>query len=174
MGESLLQEPTTTAKTETMTAAVVHSFDEPLRIEQVRKPTAGQGEIVVRIEASGLCHTDIHAAHGDWPVKPTPPFVPGHEGVGIVESSGQASREVAVGDRVAIPWLGCACGNAATTASPAGRRSVTTSGTPATRSTAASPSSSARGRYRRQGAGRGSTRLERLRSPARASPPTRR
>ena len=110
MGESLLQEPTTTAKTETMKAAVVHSFDEPLRIEQVRKPTAGQGEIVVRIEASGLCHTDIHAAHGDWPVKPSPPFVPGHEGVGIVESLGTGVSEVAVGDRVAIPWLGYACG----------------------------------------------------------------
>ena len=64
----------------------------------------------MRIEASGLCHTDIHAAHGDWPVKPTPPFTPGHEGVGIVEELGPGVTEVAVGDRVAIPWLGYACG----------------------------------------------------------------
>jgi propanol-preferring alcohol dehydrogenase len=93
-----------------MTAAVVHSFEEPLRIEQVPKPIAGWDEIVVRIEATGLCHTDIHAAHGDWPVKPSPPFIPGHEGVGLVDSLGQGVSEVAVGDRVAIPWLGYACG----------------------------------------------------------------
>lgn len=110
MSESMVQEPPAAVETETMTAAVVHSFEEPLRIEQVAKPTAGPGEIVVRIEASGLCHTDIHAAHGDWPVKPSPPFIPGHEGVGIVESVGQGVSEVTVGDRVAIPWLGYACG----------------------------------------------------------------
>jgi propanol-preferring alcohol dehydrogenase len=48
----------------------------PLVVKQVAKPVAGQGEIVVRIETSGLCHTDIHAAHGDWRVKPSPPFIP--------------------------------------------------------------------------------------------------
>jgi propanol-preferring alcohol dehydrogenase len=76
----------------------------------VPRPSAGAGEIVVRVETSGLCHTDIHAAHGDWPVKPTPPFIPGHEGVGIVEEVGAGITEVAVGDRVAMPWLGYACG----------------------------------------------------------------
>ena len=69
----------------TMYAAVVHDFERPLVLEEVAMPVAGPGEIVVRVEASGLCHTDIHAAHGDWPIKPTPPFTPGHEGVGIVE-----------------------------------------------------------------------------------------
>jgi propanol-preferring alcohol dehydrogenase len=64
----------------------------------------------VKVEASGLCHTDIHAARGDWPVKPSPPFVPGHEGVGIVVELGPGATEVAVGDRVAMPWLGYACG----------------------------------------------------------------
>ena len=68
------------------------------------------GQIRVRVEATGLCHTDIHAAHGDWPVKPSPPFVPGHEGVGIVEELGPGATEVAIGDRVAMPWLGYACG----------------------------------------------------------------
>jgi alcohol dehydrogenase, propanol-preferring len=96
--------------TTTMKAAVVHDFAAPLVVESVSKPIAGIDEIVVRIEASGLCHTDIHAAHGDWPVKPTPPFTPGHEGVGIVESIGPGVTEVTVGDRVAIPWLGYACG----------------------------------------------------------------
>ena len=55
--------------------------------------------------------TDIHAAHGDWPVRPTPPFVPGHEGVGLVEALGSGVTSLAVGERVAVPWLGYACGN---------------------------------------------------------------
>ena len=93
-----------------MKAAVVNDFSKPLVLQDVPKPEPGAGEIVVRIETSGLCHTDIHAAHGDWPVKPHPPFIPGHEGVGIVESLGAGVTEVAVGDRVALPWLGCACG----------------------------------------------------------------
>lgn len=93
-----------------MRAAVVHSFDEPLRVEEVPKPEAGAGQVVVKIETCGLCHTDIHAAHGDWPVKPNPPFIPGHEGVGIVERVGSGVSHVAEGDRVAIPWLGYACG----------------------------------------------------------------
>src|SRR5437660_1895805 len=99
-----------TAVTETMRAVVVLSFDEAAQVREVAKPVAGSGEIVVRIEASGLCHTDIHAAHGDWPVKPKLPFIPGHEGVGIVEMVGPGVIEVKEGDRVAIPWLGYACG----------------------------------------------------------------
>jgi alcohol dehydrogenase, propanol-preferring len=93
-----------------MRAAVVHSFEEPLRLEEVETPLPGPGEVLVRIEASGLCHTDIHAAHGDWPVKPSPPFIPGHEGVGIVEALGAGVTEVELGARVAVPWLGYACG----------------------------------------------------------------
>src|SRR5438876_5315929 len=97
-------------KKQSMQAAVVHEFTSPLRIEEVAKPEPGPGEIVVRIEASGLCHTDIHAAHGDWPVKPKLPFIPGHEGVGIVEMVGPGVTVVKEGDRVAIHWLGYACG----------------------------------------------------------------
>jgi propanol-preferring alcohol dehydrogenase len=94
----------------TMRAAVVHAFDAPLRIEDLPVPEPGPGEIVVKIETSGLCHTDIHAARGEWPVKPQPPFVPGHEGVGIVDRVGAGVRAVSAGDRVAVPWLGWACG----------------------------------------------------------------
>jgi propanol-preferring alcohol dehydrogenase len=93
-----------------MKAAVVRRFKEPLVIEERPIPTPAAGELVVRIEASGLCHTDIHAAHGDWPVKPTPPFVPGHEGVGIVTRTGAGVSHFKEGDRVALPWLGYACG----------------------------------------------------------------
>ncbi|HZP73697.1 MAG TPA: alcohol dehydrogenase AdhP [Gaiellaceae bacterium] len=108
---TLMPKPAPTTERTTMRAAVVHSFDAPLIVAEVPKPVAGTGEVIVKIEASGLCHTDIHAAHGDWPVKPNPPFTPGHEGVGIVESVGSGVSEVAVGDRVAIPWLGSACGS---------------------------------------------------------------
>jgi propanol-preferring alcohol dehydrogenase len=94
----------------TYQAAVVHEFKAPLTVESVAMPELGQGEVLVKVEASGLCHTDIHAAHGDWPVKPSPPFIPGHEGVGIVVEVGPGVTEVAVGDRVAMPWLGRACG----------------------------------------------------------------
>src|SRR5437868_4095218 len=93
-----------------MRAAVVHSFTSPLSLEDIPKPEPGPGQVVVKIEASGLCHTDIHAAHGDWPVKPHLPFIPGHEGVGIVEQVGPGVTVVKEGDRVAIPWLGYACG----------------------------------------------------------------
>jgi propanol-preferring alcohol dehydrogenase len=65
--------------------------------------------MLVKMETCGVCHTDIHAAHGDWPVKPVPPFIPGHEGIGVVETAG-AGAEQWVGKRVAIPWLGVACG----------------------------------------------------------------
>ncbi|MEU9552051.1 alcohol dehydrogenase AdhP [Streptomyces werraensis] len=93
-----------------MKAAVVKEFGEPLVIEERPDPEPGPGQVRVRVEASGLCHTDIHAAHGDWPVKPAPPFVPGHEGVGLVEKLGAGVTHLAIGQRVAVPWLGKACG----------------------------------------------------------------
>jgi propanol-preferring alcohol dehydrogenase len=95
-----------------MRAAVVHSFDRPLSIEDVPTPVPGAEEVLVRIEASGLCHTDIHAARGEWPVRPALPFIPGHEGVGIVERvGGGSSHGLEEGMRVALPWLGYACGD---------------------------------------------------------------
>jgi alcohol dehydrogenase, propanol-preferring len=94
----------------TYRAAVVHEFGSPLTVEQVSAPELGPGQVRVKVEACGLCHTDIHAASGDWPIKPSPPFIPGHEGVGIVTELAPGVNEVAVGDRVAMPWLGYACG----------------------------------------------------------------
>ncbi|MES2169238.1 MAG: alcohol dehydrogenase AdhP [Actinomycetota bacterium] len=93
-----------------MKAAVVSSFGEPLSIDERSIPQPGAGEVLVRMETCGLCHTDIHAAHGDWPVKPSLPFVPGHEGVGIIEKLGAGVTSRAIGERVAIAWLGYACG----------------------------------------------------------------
>jgi alcohol dehydrogenase, propanol-preferring len=93
-----------------MKAAVVHGFDQPLLVEAVPVPQPGYGQVLVKVETSGLCHTDIHAARGEWPVKPGLPFIPGHEGVGIVERLGPGVTNLSEGDRVAVPWLGWACG----------------------------------------------------------------
>jgi len=94
----------------TMKAAVVHAFGEPLAIEAVSRPTPGPGEILVKVVASGVCHTDVHAANGDWPVKPTLPFIPGHEAAGVVAAIGAGVRGVKEGDAVGVPWLHDACG----------------------------------------------------------------
>lgn len=93
-----------------MKAAVVRAFGAPLTIDEVPVPQPGPGQIQVKIEASGVCHTDLHAADGDWPVKPTLPFIPGHEGVGYVSGVGSGVSRVKEGDRVGIPWLYSACG----------------------------------------------------------------
>lgn len=95
----------------TMKAAVVREFGKPLLIEEVAVPEVGPGQILVKIAASGVCHTDLHAAEGDWPVKPKPPFIPGHEGVGHVVAVGAGVTHVKEGDRVGVPWLYTACGH---------------------------------------------------------------
>jgi D-arabinose 1-dehydrogenase-like Zn-dependent alcohol dehydrogenase len=87
----------------TMKAAIVRNFKEPLSIEEVPIPEVGAGRILVKIEACGVCHTDLHAADGDWPVKPNPPFIPGHEGVGTVAAAGKGVPAVKEGDRVGMP-----------------------------------------------------------------------
>ncbi|APH54217.1 Alcohol dehydrogenase [Granulibacter bethesdensis] len=94
-----------------MKAAVVREFGKPLVLEEVPVPRPGAGQILVKIAATGVCHTDLHAADGDWPVKPKPPFIPGHEGVGHVVAVGSGVRHVKEGDRVGVPWLYTACGH---------------------------------------------------------------
>jgi propanol-preferring alcohol dehydrogenase len=94
-----------------MKAAVVHTFGQPLVIEEVDIPAVPPGQVLVRIVASGVCHTDLHAADGDWPVKPSLPFIPGHEGVGFVAAVGAGVTWVKEGDRVGVPWLHTACGH---------------------------------------------------------------
>jgi alcohol dehydrogenase, propanol-preferring len=95
----------------TMHAAVVEQFGKPLVMQEVPVPTPGPGQALVEIVASGVCHTDLHAAEGDWPVKPVPPFIPGHEGAGIVAALGTGVTHLKVGDRVGIAWLHSACGH---------------------------------------------------------------
>jgi alcohol dehydrogenase, propanol-preferring len=94
-----------------MKAAIANAFGEPLTIREVPVPAPGPGQILVKIEACGVCHTDLHAINGDWPAKPKPPFIPGHEGVGYVAALGDGVKDVREGDRVGIPWLHTACGH---------------------------------------------------------------
>jgi propanol-preferring alcohol dehydrogenase len=96
-----------------MQAAVVEAFGRPLVLKEVPVPTPGAGQVLIQVEASGVCHTDVHAADGDWPVKPTLPFIPGHEGVGYVVAVGPGVTAVKEGDRVGVPWLHSACGKCA-------------------------------------------------------------
>lgn len=95
----------------TMRAAVVHAFGQPLVLEEVPIPVPGPGEVLVKIVSTGVCHTDLHAADGDWPVKPTPSFIPGHEGAGIVAAVGPGVNNLKEGDPVGIAWLHDACGD---------------------------------------------------------------
>lgn len=94
----------------TMKAAVVREFGKPLVIEEAKVPEVLPGTVLMKVEACGVCHTDLHAAHGDWPIKPNPPFIPGHEGVGHVVAVGAGVKNVREGDRIGVPWLYSACG----------------------------------------------------------------
>jgi propanol-preferring alcohol dehydrogenase len=94
-----------------MQAAVVEQFGKPLVLREWDIPTVGPGQILVKTEACGVCHTDLHAARGDWPLKPTLPFIPGHEGIGRVVAVGAGVTAVKEGDMVGVPWLYSACGH---------------------------------------------------------------
>lgn len=95
----------------TMRAAVAHRLGAPLSIEHLPIPRPGPGEVLVKIHASGVCHTDLHAIQGDWPIKPGLPFIPGHEGAGVVTEVGAGVKHLRSGDPVGIAWLHDACGH---------------------------------------------------------------
>jgi alcohol dehydrogenase, propanol-preferring len=99
-----------TSMAKMMKAAVVRTFRKPLTIEEVPIPTPKQGEVLVKVIATGVCHTDLHAADGDWPAKPPLPFIPGHEGVGVIAAVGAEVNGLKEGDTVGIAWLHDACG----------------------------------------------------------------
>jgi propanol-preferring alcohol dehydrogenase len=94
-----------------MQVAQVEQFGQPLVLKAIDIPTPGPGQILVKTEACGVCHTDLHARDGDWPLKPALPFTPGHEGIGIVVALGDGVTAVKMGERVGVPWLYSACGH---------------------------------------------------------------
>src|SRR5579859_2099907 len=92
-----------------MKAAVLHKAGAPLVIEEIDKPQAGPGEILIQVKACGVCHTDVHLAAGEWRL-PKLPLVLGHEAVGIVEAVGAGVKTFKSGDRAGIPWIYSTCG----------------------------------------------------------------
>lgn len=96
-----------------MKAAVLHEFKKPLAFEDVPRPSVEANDLLIQVEACGICHSDLHVADGDWPqfVPITKlPLIPGHEVAGNVVEKGSAVREFQVGDRVGMPWIYWTCG----------------------------------------------------------------
>lgn len=93
-----------------MKAAVIHQFGAPLQIEEMPVKEPGENQILVKVIACGVCHTDLHACEGDWPVQAKMPLIPGHEALGYVVALGRGVKNVKEGDIVGVPWLYSACG----------------------------------------------------------------
>ena len=96
-----------------MKAAVLREFKQPLLLEEIDRPTTGPGEVLIEVEACGVCHSDLHVADGDWAqfasiVKK--PLILGHEIAGRVVEVGPQVRELQIGDRVGVPWIHWTCG----------------------------------------------------------------
>jgi alcohol dehydrogenase, propanol-preferring len=92
-----------------MQAMVLRNMGDPLRLEQRPDPPPGPGEVRLRVEACGVCRTDLHIVDGELPL-PALPVVPGHEIVGRIEALGAGVAGLATGQRVGVPWLGHTCG----------------------------------------------------------------
>jgi propanol-preferring alcohol dehydrogenase len=91
-----------------MKAAVLREFKTPLSIEEVPQPQTGAHDVLIAVEACGVCHSDLHLADNDWPqlariIKK--PLILGHEIAGRILEKGSAVENLQVGDRVGIPWL---------------------------------------------------------------------
>lgn len=94
-----------------MKAAVCEAFGKPLTVKDVPEPSVGPDEVLVRVEACGVCHSDVHLVDGEWADWGTPlPIIPGHEVTGIVERAGDRAVGLKPGDPVGIPWMQYACG----------------------------------------------------------------
>lgn len=96
--------------TQMMKAARIHKYGEKLKLEEIPIPTPKENQLLIRVTASGVCHTDLHVVAGDMKGKPTLPFVPGHEIVGHVASLGPGVKNHKEGDIVGLPSLYWACG----------------------------------------------------------------
>ena len=88
-----------------MRAAVLRKIRTPLKIERVAVPEPGPGEILVRVVACGVCHSDLHAVDGDWTPGPVLPLIPGHEVTGHVAGFGAGVAGFKIGQAVGVPWM---------------------------------------------------------------------
>jgi propanol-preferring alcohol dehydrogenase len=94
-----------------MKAAVLRRIGAPLAIETIDIPEPRPGEVLVKVAACGVCHSDLHAVEGDWTPLPTLPLIPGHEVTGHVAAVGGDVTAFKPGDRIGVPWMYSACGN---------------------------------------------------------------
>ena len=94
-----------------MRAAVIEQFNQPWHVRDVPDPKPGAGQVVIKVHASGMCFTDLHAHHGVFPLKP--PFVAGHEPAGVIVEVGAGVTDLRVGDRVGVFWNQKGCGRCA-------------------------------------------------------------
>jgi len=96
-----------------MKAAVLHELKKPMMVEEVERPIPGEGEVLIKVEACGVCHSDLHIIEGDWRQFggiTKIPLIPGHEVAGRVAEVGSGVRDLRVGDRVGVPWIYWTCG----------------------------------------------------------------
>jgi propanol-preferring alcohol dehydrogenase len=96
-----------------MKAALLREFAGPIAIEEVETPVPGPGEVLVKVQACGVCHSDLHLALGDWDMLrgiTKMPLIGGHEIAGVVSAVGEGVTDLAIGDRVGVPWLHWTCG----------------------------------------------------------------
>jgi D-arabinose 1-dehydrogenase-like Zn-dependent alcohol dehydrogenase len=91
-----------------MRAAVISKFNEPWELKDLPDPRPSPGQVLIRIQASGMCYTDLHAHHGAFPMRP--PFVAGHEPAGVIVEVGAGVTDLKVGDRVGVFWNQKGCG----------------------------------------------------------------
>lgn len=97
-----------------MKAALCESFGKPLTLTKLPRPEPGPGDLLIRVKACGVCHSDLHLVDGDWKDWGTPlPIVPGHEVTGVVEKTGDGVSGFSAGDPVGVPWMQHACGTCA-------------------------------------------------------------
>ena len=93
-----------------MLAMVMQKQGQPLALKDLPQPVAGDGQLLIRVLACGICRTDLHVVDGDL-TEPRLPLVPGHQIIGIVEAMGDNAGNFSIGQRVGIPWLGGSCGH---------------------------------------------------------------
>ena len=92
-----------------MRAMVLDSPGRPLRLAELPQPAPGPGQLLIKVEACGVCRTDLHLVDGELP-DPLLPVIPGHEIVGRVVATGEGVSGLALGGRIGVPWLGWTCG----------------------------------------------------------------
>ncbi|KAF2755307.1 GroES-like protein [Pseudovirgaria hyperparasitica] len=90
-------------------AQIIYNVGGPVKYEEIDVQEPAADEVLVNIKFSGVCHTDLHAVNGDWPLPTKLPLVGGHEGAGVVVARGELVKDVEIGDHVGVKWINGSC-----------------------------------------------------------------